>query len=278
MTWLLIGGAGYLGYNVYQKTQTDADKAADALSNAEAKKDELSAKVTDLTHQVSALETQLAEEHNRLPTFQSAAAPVTVGTGLTPTSIPATLTTLSGKTYLNCVLSRVTPDGISFTHTYGVAKVPFSDLDSAFAATFGYDPVAARKYEQDQAAQAAQSDALRNIAEAPPANSAPPSIVALATPSPSPAPPPATNNAAAQKAAVQAQIAAKEGQITGLQQEAQNLDAGERAKFNSIYNIYYNAQGQLEHRSTMGHSQEADDDRAKIEDLQEQIARLQVAL
>jgi hypothetical protein len=104
------------------------------------------------------------EQPSSSSTAQAAQAPVTTQNPPSPkipTSIPDTIKTLSGKTYTGCVLSQVTPDGISFMHSMGVAKVLFSDLDPAFAATFGYNPDAAEKYEQNQAAEASLSDAER---------------------------------------------------------------------------------------------------------------------
>ena len=82
-------------------------------------------------------------------------------TGLTPTSLPSVITTLSGKTYTGCVLFRVNPDSISFTDSTGGTKVLFSDLDPRFGVTFGYDPVAAKKYEDDEANWQAAIDARR---------------------------------------------------------------------------------------------------------------------
>ena len=100
-------------------------------------------------------------------TSQSAASPA-ADTALAqlPTSIPSTITTSFGKTYTGCVMSRVTPNGISFTHSMGVAKVQFSDLDPGLAHSFGYDPVAAKKYEADELARISKSDADRAMVEA----------------------------------------------------------------------------------------------------------------
>ena len=136
-----------------------------------------------------------------------------------PTSIPSTITTISGQTYTECVLSRVTPDGISFTHSMGVAKVPFTDLDPALAAQFGYDPVAAKKYEEEEAQQASESDALRQASLAASLTNNPSGNIASVATSTPPAPKPSLSSD--QRGAIQNQIAALQADINFMQSDQQ---------------------------------------------------------
>jgi hypothetical protein len=268
LSWLLTGGAGYFGYTLYQQSLADARKSAQALADANASNADLSTKLSGLTQQISTLTSRLAEEREKARTPIPAPASVTVPASEVSVApqitalLPSTITTIYGKTYTDCVLSRQTPDGISFTHSMGVAKVLFTDLDPSLAAKFGYDAAAARKYEQDEGAREAQSDALR-IATVNAQKSFVPVDTVASPPDPG------------EQAAKQSQIAALQQQITGLQSSAQRLDDQEVAEFNSPENIYYNSEGQQEHHRTMGHSQQADDDRNRAAALQVQISNLQ---
>jgi len=268
LTWLGIAVAGYFGYNFYQQSLADGAVAAQNLETAKAANADLSAKVDTLTQQLSKVQRQLADARAAAvavpAVIPAVATPVPVAA---PTSIPATITTIYGKTYTGCALSRVTPDGISFIHSMGVAKIRFAELDPSLAATFGYDAAAAKKYELDQAAQQAQSDAARAAMEArdnAAANGTAPAAgnsVAAASPV----------NAAAN----QSLIVSLQSQIATQKKEADALDAAELDAFNSYPNIYYSSTGSLEHRHTLGQSQQAVDDRAQIHAMQAQISRLQ---
>lgn len=61
---------------------------------------------------------------------------------------PLTITTRKGVTYENCRLLRVEPDGISYAHSRGIAKLFFSELPPEYATRYGYNPQAARDYSQ----------------------------------------------------------------------------------------------------------------------------------
>ncbi len=260
-----MGGAGYYGYNYYLKSTQDL-----AAANA---------KIAALTEQTSALQSELsaaksAPAASPAPVAEASAATTPVAPASPATEIPATITTLSGKTYTGCVLSRILPDGISFLHSMGVAKVLFSDLDPSFAAKFGYDPTAAKKYEDDEAAHDAQSDALRMAADTTnkSTTAAGGDAGSGAIPAAS-APDPAATQANA--AAKTAQADALKGQIRALQNQAESLESQEVSDFNSPSNVYPNSQGEVEHLHGMGHSQQAADDRAQIPVLQAQLAQLQ---
>ena len=63
----------------------------------------------------------------------------------------AKLTTRLGKTYHQCQIATVHPDGISFFHSNGAAKVLFTDLDQGWRDRFGYDPSEAAAYAKERA-------------------------------------------------------------------------------------------------------------------------------
>jgi len=65
-----------------------------------------------------------------------------------------TITTLSGVTYSNAVISRVEPDGITLVTEKGVSKVLFSDLSPSLRVEFNYDPQKTRQYEAEKARRA----------------------------------------------------------------------------------------------------------------------------
>ena len=269
LSWLGMAGAGYYGYygyNYYQQASDETLKLKQQLLDANSSNTDLSGKVSDLNLQVAALQRQLVEAK----TTAAMPAPAPVAAPATPTEIPSTITTTYGQTYTGCVLSRVLPDGISFTHSTGVAKVLFSELDPSFAAKFGYDKASARQYEQAQAAHDAQSDAMRatseNKADTAPINNA--SVASSLAPA---------QAAPSSAVANQSQINDLQRQISSLQAEANQLDAQDVSDFNAPTNIYYTMQGQLEHRHTMGHCAQAVEDRNEIATLQSQVASLQGA-
>ncbi|MBL9183967.1 MAG: hypothetical protein JNN17_17630 [Verrucomicrobiaceae bacterium] len=59
-----------------------------------------------------------------------------------------TITTIRGKTYVDCKIAQVHPDGISFTHRKGAAKILFTDLPSSMREKYGYDPKKAAAYSK----------------------------------------------------------------------------------------------------------------------------------
>jgi hypothetical protein len=261
-------GGGLFRVQFYQQSVADGAVVAQKLEAAKAANDDLSAKVDTLTQQLSKVQRQLADARTATAAVP-AVVPAVAAPTAAPASIPSTITTLYGKTYTGCVLSRVTPDGISFIHAMGVAKVRFAELDPRLAATFGYDAAAAKKYEQDQAAQQAQSDAARAAMEARDHAAANGTAPAAGNPVAAVSP----VNAAAN----QSLIASLQSQIATQKKEADALEAAELDAFNSYPNIYYSSTGSLEHRHTLGQSQQAVDDRAQIQSMQAQISRLQAA-
>lgn len=66
-------------------------------------------------------------------------------------SEPTTIETAQGKVYERCKVMKRDPDGVSFSHSKGVAKVLFSDLSEPMRNALGYDAVKADAYEREQA-------------------------------------------------------------------------------------------------------------------------------
>ncbi|MBV6501230.1 MAG: hypothetical protein CJBNEKGG_03737 [Prosthecobacter sp.] len=58
--------------------------------------------------------------------------------------------TLQGRTFRQCEIVRVHPDGVSFRHATGAARVLFSDLSSEWRGRLGYDPEKAAAHRQEQ--------------------------------------------------------------------------------------------------------------------------------
>lgn len=62
-----------------------------------------------------------------------------------------TIETLQGRVYHDCHIVRVHPDGVSFRHDTGAAKILFTDLPEKWQRKFGYDPAKAEAYEKELA-------------------------------------------------------------------------------------------------------------------------------
>ena len=71
------------------------------------------------------------------------------------------ISTLTGRVYRQCKIVRVHPDGVSFTHANGAAKVLFMDLPESWRGRLGYNPAKAAAYEREQAERRAQAAEAR---------------------------------------------------------------------------------------------------------------------
>ena len=80
------------------------------------------------------------------------------------TQKPFPLTTLSGTTYQNCRIVKVTPESITVMHDAGVTRVSFENLGEAWRRQFNYDPAKARAYAQEEADRANEAEAARQAA------------------------------------------------------------------------------------------------------------------
>lgn len=79
--------------------------------------------------------------------------------------------TVQGRTYLQCRILKRDPDGVSFSHSHGVAKVLYTDLEEPLRTTLGFDPVKAEAYDKERAdarkaAEAARRERRTKIVEA----------------------------------------------------------------------------------------------------------------
>lgn len=69
-------------------------------------------------------------------------------------AVPATrtITTRVGKSFYECQMVRIHPDGVSFTHRDGAAKIAFKDLPESLRRELRYDPEKATAYQREQEA------------------------------------------------------------------------------------------------------------------------------
>jgi hypothetical protein len=63
----------------------------------------------------------------------------------------STITTNAGKTYQNCRIFKVDPDGVMFSHSRGGAKVLFGELSAEVQSKLGYDRDKEAAYNQAHA-------------------------------------------------------------------------------------------------------------------------------
>ncbi|MGV3663527.1 MAG: hypothetical protein ACO1TE_25380 [Prosthecobacter sp.] len=63
----------------------------------------------------------------------------------------SSITTRSGQVFYDCKVVRVYPDGVSFTHRDGAAKIPLKDLPANLQREFPYDAKADAQYKREQA-------------------------------------------------------------------------------------------------------------------------------
>jgi hypothetical protein len=84
--------------------------------------------------------------------------------------------TLQGRTYRNCQIKQVQPDGVSFIHSKGAAKILFADLSEPLKKKLGFNEERLAQYENERATrqfvererqlkvqQAAAEQAKRNL-------------------------------------------------------------------------------------------------------------------
>lgn len=64
-----------------------------------------------------------------------------------------TITTRAGKSFFDCKITRIYPDGVGFTHRDGAAKIAFKDLPEKLRQEFRYDPRKEAEYQREQAAR-----------------------------------------------------------------------------------------------------------------------------
>ncbi|MEM9479223.1 MAG: hypothetical protein AAGA58_06110 [Verrucomicrobiota bacterium] len=62
---------------------------------------------------------------------------------------PASISTLAGKEYHGVEVLKVDPDGLTFRHDRGMAKVPFKDMPFDLRDRYSYDPNVANEFVRD---------------------------------------------------------------------------------------------------------------------------------
>ena len=63
-----------------------------------------------------------------------------------------TITTREGKSFYECQVMHIYPDGVTFAHRNGAAKISFADLPENLRSEFRYDPKVEAEYQKEQAA------------------------------------------------------------------------------------------------------------------------------
>lgn len=58
-------------------------------------------------------------------------------------------TTLTGRTYRKCRISQIHPDGVSFFHSKGAAKVLFADVSDTWKQKLGYNAKRAEEFQKE---------------------------------------------------------------------------------------------------------------------------------
>ncbi len=89
--------------------------------------------------------------------------------GLTAAAEPplTTLTTVRGKVYTEVRVLKVYPDGLTFRHGHGMAKIPFAELPPAIRERFHHEVERAEQYarEQEKLQQEARAQLARQREE-----------------------------------------------------------------------------------------------------------------
>lgn len=73
-----------------------------------------------------------------------------VSKAATPSRV-AEFTTLTGRTYRECRISQVHPDGVSFFHSKGAAKVLFADMSDEWKSKLGYNAQREQEFQKEAA-------------------------------------------------------------------------------------------------------------------------------
>src|SRR5437867_4416651 len=79
---------------------------------------------------------------------------------LVPNLLAMDITTLDGKTYPNCRISRVYPDSVCILFSGSGARVKFMNLPESLRSEYGFDPGRAEAFEKAEAARDQQERAL----------------------------------------------------------------------------------------------------------------------
>jgi hypothetical protein len=77
-----------------------------------------------------------------------------------------TISTRNGRVFHDCKVMRIYPDGVSFTHRDGAAKIAFKDLPENLRKEFRYDPQKEKEYQREQAALRKEEQKREKLREA----------------------------------------------------------------------------------------------------------------
>jgi hypothetical protein len=144
---LCMGGGGYYEYTLLQQQLTDLDSK---VVDLETKNKELQDDKDKLTKTVTDDEAKFASATS--PTPAPAAAPAAAAPAAKApvlSNLLGNITTLDGKSYQNCRLLKVDPDGIVVNHSDGILKINFGLLPPDMKTRFGYNPAAGPNLPDD---------------------------------------------------------------------------------------------------------------------------------
>jgi hypothetical protein len=79
---------------------------------------------------------------------------------LVPNLFALDITTLDGKVYADCRISRVYPDSVCILYSGGGARVKFMNLPESLRTQYGFEPGRAEAFEKAEAAREQQERAL----------------------------------------------------------------------------------------------------------------------
>ena len=156
---ILLGTGGYYEYGqLQQKIAADqqqiieltdkADKLGAENTKLTGEMTELTRSVTDAQAQVTGINLQLQSAQNALADAKRALAQAQMAAAPQQSPAPApppspnnlgAITTVDGKTYMNCQLLKVQADGIVVSHSQGILKLAYPLLPPEVQKKFGYD-------------------------------------------------------------------------------------------------------------------------------------------
>ncbi len=72
-----------------------------------------------------------------------------------------TITTSFGRSYQECRVCQIDPDGVIFAHKKGIAKILFGEIPESLRAKLGYDAQKSADYAKEQAEKKRRAEELR---------------------------------------------------------------------------------------------------------------------
>jgi hypothetical protein len=154
---VIVGAGAYYEYDHEQRTSAGFDHQLSVeqqqVETLRATNQKLQDEKSHLTSNIADAQIQMVSLNTRLASEQKSSAPAPLTTA-PPASQPnsnnlGTIVTLTGSTYQNCLLLKVEPDGITFNHSQGITKVPFSFLTPDLQKRFGFDPQKEASLDED---------------------------------------------------------------------------------------------------------------------------------